>query len=285
MTLLALVLLLGGACGNPARMMQEDPNGPIVWQPGQWTVVWQDEFEGPVGSPPDPKRWKHQIGEDMWGNKELEYYTDSANNSALDGDGHLLITALQEAAGSKMYTSARLTTNGLFTRLYGRFEARMRLARGRGLWPAFWMMGDDFDQIGWPTAGEIDVMEQRGSDLGYVWGSLHGPGYSDRLDVFTTRVGRVPEGVDVDFHVYAVEWDPENVVFLIDDVPYFQLTPARRPSYARWVYDHPFFMIINMAVGGEFAGNPDETTVFPHTIAIDWVRVSARQGDAGAPTD
>jgi beta-glucanase (GH16 family) len=265
-------------------MSQEDPHGPITWEPGVWTIVWQDEFDGPAGSPPDPTKWKHQIGEDMWGNKELEYYTDSTDNSSLDGEGHLLITARQEAAGNKMYTSARLTTNGTYKRLYGKFEARMRLARGRGLWPAFWMMGDDFDQVGWPTCGEIDVMEQRGSVLTHVWSGLHGPGYGDRFVVLTAGLGLVPGGVDVDFHTYGVEWDPNNVVFLIDDVPFLQLNSRRRPPGARWVYEHPYFMILNMAVGGEFPGSPDETTVFPYSIAVDWVRVSARQtpdGDAG----
>jgi beta-glucanase (GH16 family) len=286
LALAAVALALGGACGSPSIETQEDPNGPVVWHPGSWTLVWQDEFEGPAGSPPDPTRWNHETGEDKWANKELEYYTDSTNNAALDGEGHLLITARQEMMGSKMYTSARLNTDGIFAQAYGRFEARVRLARGRGLWPAFWMLGNDFDQIGWPTAGEIDIMEQRGSDLTYNWGSLHGPGYSDKLDVYTPRSAAVPGGSDADFHVYAIEWDPGSVVFLIDDVPYFQLTPARRPYYARWVWDHPFFIILNVAIGGDFAGPPDATTVFPLSIAIDWVRVSARQGaDAGAATD
>jgi beta-glucanase (GH16 family) len=278
----ALTLALGGACSSPSRVTQEDPNGPIVWQPGSWTVVWQDEFEGAAGTPPDPTRWNHEVGEDMWAPKELQHYTDSTDNAALDGQGHLVITARQEAAGTKGYTSARLNTDGIFARAYGRFEARMRLGKGRGLWPAFWMMGNDFDQIGWPTAGEIDVMEQRGSELGHIWGSLHGPGYSDRLDVYTAGVGLVPDGTDAGFHDYAIEWDPGNVIFLVDDVPYFQLTPARRPPYARWVWDHPFFIILNLAIGGDFAGPPDQTTVFPQSIAIDWVRVSARQTDGGA---
>jgi beta-glucanase (GH16 family) len=272
------------ACGNPPRPggNQEDPNGPVVWHPGTWTVVWQDEFEGPAGTPPDPTRWNHETGEDMWAPKELQHYTDSTNNAALDGEGHLVITGRQEPTGTKMYSSARLNTKDLFERTYGRFEARMRSGKGRGLWPAFWMLGNDLDEAGWPSAGEIDIMEQRGSELRSNYGSLHGPGYSGTVDVYTAHIGAVSDGTDTSFHDYAVEWDPGNVIFLIDNVPYFQLTPARRPPYARWVWDHPFFMILNLAIGGDFAGPPDALTVFPQSITIDWVRVSARQGDAGA---
>jgi beta-glucanase (GH16 family) len=271
-----VALSIGAACGpTDGRQGHEDPNGPVTWSPGSWSVVWQDEFDGPAGTPPDPARWVHEIGGWGWGNKELQYYTDSTNNASLDGDGHLVITARAEEMMGNAYTSARLTTKGLFAHMFGRFEARIRLVEGRGLWPAFWIMGNDFDEVGWPAAGEIDIVEQLGHDVNVTWGHIHGPAYGN-IDVPAGR-SRSAEAVNADFHVYAIEWDPESIVFLVDDAPYFQITPARRPSYARWVFDHPFFIMLNMAVGGLWPGNPDATTVFPQSIAIDYVRVSDRQ--------
>jgi beta-glucanase (GH16 family) len=173
-----------------------------------------------------------------------------------------------------------LTTKGLFARAYGRFEASIRLPVGQGLWPAFWLMGDDFDQVGWPTAGEIDVMEENGHDPTSIRGTVHGPAYG-KTDVPAGRVASIPGGADGGFHVYAVEWDPKNIVLLVDERPYFQVTPGRRPSYAKWVWDHPFFMILNLAVGGLFPGPPDDTTAFPLTMQVDYVRVSERSGDGG----
>jgi beta-glucanase (GH16 family) len=263
------------SCGPPAdEDSYENPNGPVVWTPGTWSIVWQDEFEGPAGTPPDPTRWNHELGGWGWGNKELQYYTDSPENAAMDGAGNLIITARAEMVETNPYTSARLTTKGIFSRAYGRFEARMRLADGRGLWPAFWIMGDDIDEVGWPSCGEMDIVEQRGSALHTVSAALHGPlKVSEKRDEPISRDLTLQSNVAQDFHVYAVE------------LPYFQITPARRPNYARWVWDHPFFIIVNLAVGGLFPGNPDETTMFPATIAIDYVRVSVRQDSDGGVSD
>jgi beta-glucanase (GH16 family) len=283
---LAAVVALASACGPPAdEAIFENPNGPVAWQPGAWSVVWHDEFDGPAGTAPDPTRWAHEIGGGGWGNKELQYYTDRTENAPLDGEGNLIITARAETFDTNAYTSARLRTKGLFSQTYGRFEARMRLADGQGLWPAFWIMGDDFDQVGWPYAGEIDILEQRGSDVHTVSSAVHGPGLPSGKDISAARSTRVTDSVATTFHVYAVEWDPASIVFLVDDVPFFQITPKRRPSYAPWVWDHPFFIIVNMAVGGLFPGDPNETTVFPASIAVDYVRVSVRQGDDGGVPD
>jgi beta-glucanase (GH16 family) len=256
-----------------------DNNGPVSWQPGSWAIVWRDEFDGPAGVAPDATKWTHELGGWGWGNKELQNYTDSTSNAALDGAGNLVITARAEASGGNNYSSARLTTKGLFARAYGRFEARMRLAHGRGLWPAFWIMGDDIDAVGWPSCGEMDIVEEKGGVPGSVAASVHGPQKLAAIDVPATRYLDLASGSDVDVHVYAVEWDPDNIVFLVDDTPYLRITPAQRP---RWVYDHPFFILVNLAVGGLFPGSPDSTTMLPQSIAIDYVRVSARQGDGGA---
>jgi beta-glucanase (GH16 family) len=276
------VLLAAAGCSPPAAsVLYEDPNGPVVWQPGNWTVVWRDEFDGPAGTPPDPTHWAHELGGTGWGNRELQDYTDSPSNAALDGDGHLLITARAETVGANAYTSARLTTDGLFAQAYGRFEARIRLVKGAGLWPAFWILGDNFHEVGWPTSGEMDIVEQRGDDVTTVSSSLHGPVTEAAVDAPVTRYVPVAGGADAGFHVYAVEWDPDNVVFLLDDVPFFQITPARRPGNAIWVWDHPFFIILNLAVGGLFPGAPDPSTVFPQSLTVDYVRVSVRAVDGG----
>jgi beta-glucanase (GH16 family) len=277
---------LGVACAPPAApAMFEDPRTPFAWQPGQWSVVWQDEFDGPAGTPPDSARWTHQVGGDGWGNKELQDYTDSPDNAALDGAGNLLITARAQPTGANAYTSARLTTDGLFSHLYGRFEARLKLVNGQGLWPAFWLLGDDFDTVGWPSSGEIDIVEQNGANVMTVSGSVHGPELFAPIDVPSTGFLPVPGGDDDGFHVYAVEWDPDSVVFLVDDTPYFKITPARRSSAAKWVFDHPFFIILNLAVGGLFPGAPNATTPLPQALTVDYVRVSDRVGDGGIAAD
>jgi beta-glucanase (GH16 family) len=267
------------AC-TPASTARGDsqPTGdyPIVWQPGNWSIVWQDEFDGMAGTAPDATKWAHEVGGDGWGNEELQYYTDGTANVALDGAGNLAITARREAFMGNAYTSARLTTEGLFSQAYGKFEARMQLVQGVGMWPAFWIMGDDIDTVGWPAAGEVDIMEQRGFQLRQIWGSVHGPNGADK-DLPSTYPGAVPDDVDTNFHVYGIEWDPDVVTFLVDDHPYAQVTLAHLPVGARWVWDHPFFMIVNLAVGGLFGGDPNDMTPMPQSLLIDYVRVSTRQ--------
>jgi beta-glucanase (GH16 family) len=271
-----LALAFSSGCSAPNTVgPRQTPEPPIVWEPGKWTLAWQDEFEGPAGQAPDPGYWTHEVGGNGWGNKELQYYTDSTNNTALDGEGNLVITAREENFMGNAYTSGRLTTKGIFEQADGRFEARMKLVAGTGLWPGFWIMGSDIDEVGWPAAGEIDIMEQRGYDLRDVWGSLHGPDASGK-DVPITHGGRSPDDVNANFHVYAIEWDPGNIVFLLDETPYAQVTMSSLPVNVKWVYDHPFFIIVNLAVGGVFGGDPNASTVMPQSIALDYVRVSVR---------
>jgi beta-glucanase (GH16 family) len=164
MKLVLLALLLAG-CGGAAA------DAP-------WVLVDEDEFDGPAGGRPDPARWSFELGGNGWGNNESQYYTDRPENAALDGAGHLVITARREAFGGRAYTSARLTTRGKRELTYGRVEARLQLPRGKGMWPAFWLLGANFSQAGWPACGEIDVMESRGAQPALAFGSLHGPGYS-----------------------------------------------------------------------------------------------------------
>ena len=235
----------------------------------EYTLVWSDEFDGPAGSAPDPQVWVADIGTD-WGNAQLEYDTDRRTNSAHDGAGHLAITARQESYLNRGYTSARLKTLGRKQFRYGRFEARMKMPTGRGLWPAFWLLGANFPSVGWPRSGEIDVMEYRGQEPSIVHGSLHGPGYSGGAAI--TRKYTLPDGrLDADFHVYRVDWTPRDIRFYIDDTIYHIVAKGDQPG--DWVFDHEFFIILNLAVGGNFIGPPDAATVFPQTLLVDWVRV------------
>jgi beta-glucanase (GH16 family) len=237
-------------------------------------LIWSDEFNGAPGSPPDPSKWVYDLGGDGWGNQELEVYTDNRGNSHLDGQGHLVIQALQLAPGK--FTSARLKTQGKFAFEYGRVEARIRIPYGQGIWPAFWMLGADIRRNGWPTCGEIDIMENIGREPDTVHGTIHGPGYSGGKAIgkpFQIAGGRFA----ADYHVYAVEWAPERIDFLVDGQSYQTVTPAGLPPGTKWVYDHPFFVILNVAVGGAWPGNPDGSSAFPQQMLVDYVRVYARQ--------
>jgi beta-glucanase (GH16 family) len=259
--------------------------------PAGWTLVWSDEFNGPNGSPVDASKWVSEIGGNGWGNNELEYYTNRLAN-AYQQDGNLVIRVLQEKytgsgkqiqnkqAVTRDYTSARLKTQTKFSQAFGRFEARIKIPQGQGIWPAFWMLGDDIDRAGWPDCGEIDIMENIGKEPGTVHGTIHGPGYSGVHSLGGTFALPVPQQKFADdFHVYAIEWEPSAIRFYVDDHLYEQRTPADLPKGAKWVYDHPFFILLNVAVGGGWPGNPDTSTVFPQTMLVDYVRVYRRTGN------
>ncbi len=243
-------------------------------------TLFRDEFDGPAGATFDHAKWTPDLGGGGWGNQELEFYTADTANVALDGQGHLVITARPEPAttsdtcwyGRCRYTSARLRTQGLFAQSYGRFEARIRIPRGQGVWPAFWMLGSDLGTVGWPTCGEIDVMENIGREPNIVHGTVHGPGYSGGNGIGTPYT--VPTPLADDFHVYAVEWRPSEIRWFIDGFQYFRVTPSDLPNGTRWVFDHPFFIILNFAVGGTWPGSPDAGTAFPQQMVVDYVRVT-----------
>ena len=253
----------------------------------EWELVWSDEFEGPAGRLPDSSVWTPELGDGTdhgipgWGNAERQTYTDDPANLSLDGEGHLVIRALETLGDAPPcyygepceYTSARVITAGNVEVKHGRVEARLKIPYGQGLWPAFWMLGNDISEVGWPESGEIDIMENIGREPERVHGTIHGPGYSggDGIGSATT----LADGARFadDFHVYAIEWWPERISWFVDGVEYSTLTPADLPSGARWVFDHPFFLILNVAVGGHWPGYPDETTTFPQEMVIDYVRV------------
>jgi beta-glucanase (GH16 family) len=220
-----------------------------------------------------------QTGGDGWGNQEREYYTTDLANAQQQG-GNLVITATTAGAAGKtcwygacQYTSARPQTAGLFDQAYGRFESRIKIPEGQGLWPAFWMLGNNIDTVNWPTCGEIDIMENVGKEPGINHGSMHGPGYSggSALTGSYTLPGNAKLG-DA-FHVFAAEWEVGTVRFYVDGTLYETETTADVPQGSTWVYDHPFFLLLNVAVGGSFPGDPDATSVFPQTMQVDYVRV------------
>ncbi len=232
-------------------------------------LIMQDEFDTPGA--PSTIFWNYDIGtgQNGWGNSELQYYTDREKNVTVQ-NGYLIITAHKESFNGSSYTSARLLTKGKFEQGYGRFEARMKLPWGQGVWPAFWMLGADIDSVGWPTTGEIDIMEVRGQDPSILLGTVHGPGYSGGQSIsksYTLKNGRF----DTDFHVFGIEWGPSYINYYVDDVLYNQITPADVPG--EWVFNKPFFILINLAIGGNFVGPPNDQTVFPQTMLVDYVRV------------
>ncbi len=242
-----------------------------VGDPEVYGLVWSDEFEGAAGQSPDSTKWRFDIGTD-WGNDQLEYDTDRPENVSLDGSGNLVITAIEESYAGRDYTSGRINTWGFFEQERGRFEARIKLPVGQGIWPAFWLLGSNFDQVGWPACGEIDILEYRGQEPSIVHGSLHGPGYSGGSAV--TGSYTLPSGgFNDDFHVFAIEWDATSISWFVDDQLYQTVTSSDLPGGAGWVFDHPFFIILNVAVGGHFVGPPDASTEFPQTMLVDYVRV------------
>jgi beta-glucanase (GH16 family) len=233
----------------------------------------QDEFD--TDGAPNSTIWGYDLGTGNsltgagWGNNELQYYTKRTENVKVE-NGYLLITAEKESYNGASYTSARLTTKGLFDQAYGRFEARIRLPYGQGIWPAFWLLGANIDEVGWPQCGEIDIMEYRGQQPTKLLGTVHGPGYSGGASI-TKSYSLLNDRFDTGFHIFGIEWGPKYINYYVDNVLYNQITPA--DVTGEWVFDHPFYIIINLAVGGNFVGNPNSETVFPQTMLVDYVRV------------
>jgi len=273
--LLSLTLLV--ACsGGSSTPKVADPNPPTG---GAWVLSWSDEFNGANGSAPDPAKWAFEQGGGGWGNSELQTYTNRPQNAQIQ-DGSLVITALKETYTgldgiSRDYTSARLTTKGLFSQSSGKFEARIKIPYGQGLWPAFWMLGNDISSNGWPACGEIDIMENVGKLPATVYGTLHGPGYSGANGLSSSSSLTTGKYAD-DFHVYAVEWEGTQIRFYVDGALTGTRSAAGLASGSLWVFDHPFFLILNVAVGGAWPGSPDGTTVFPQKMQVDYVRVYRR---------
>ena len=265
-----------------ATAAEVDEAGPLSPVPEGWVPTWGDEFDGPAGAPPDPATWGYDLGDGSaiglagWGNNEREWYTDEPANVALDGDGHLVIT-VHEAEGSLQcyygpceYTSARLLTRDRFEFQHGYLEARLRVPGGFGLWPAFWLLGSNIDEVGWPQSGEIDLMEFVGRRPNHVFGTLHGPGYSGSSGIS----GGIDLGGPVAdaFHTFALEWAPDRMAWYLDGSRYHEVTRAQAAPN-EWVFEQPFFMLLNVAVGGNLGGPVFPDTEFPARMLVDYVRL------------
>ena len=257
--LLAVVSISFSGCDEDEKQELDKRN---------WSLVWSDDFNGTAGDLPDETKWGFDLGNNNgWGNQELESYTKEPENVSLDGNGNLVITAIKNG---NSFTSARVKTQDKFTQAYGRFEARLKTPYGPGIWPAFWMLGANNLEVGWPQCGEIDIMEMKGQQPNIVNGTIHGPGYNAGNAIsgsYALRNSRF----DLDFHVFAVEWTADQIDFFVDDYLYKRITKKDVPG--QWVYDHPFFLLLNVAVGGNYVGFPTDQTPFPQKITIDYVRV------------
>lgn len=259
--ILAVQLVCISGCSSNSE--PDEPN---------WQIIWQDEFEGPFSQSPDSTKWVYDTwgNGSGWGNNQLEYNSDRPENVSLDGEGNLAIVAREESYEGLNYTSARIKTQSLFESTYGRYEARIMLPWGQGLWPAFWMLGNDIDSVSWPDCGEIDIMEYRGQEPSTVHGTLHGPGYSGGESIggsYNLNAARF----DTDFHIFAVEWDADGIHWFVDEHQYLSLSST--DVTGEWTYNHPFFILINLAVGGNYVGSPNQYTTFPQTMLIDYIRV------------
>jgi len=244
------------------------PSPTAEWERPGWTLAWHDEFDG---TELDLKNWTFDIGGGGWGNQEWEAYTDRPENVRVEA-GMLVIEARreEELIGGREYSSARIKTQGLHAWQYGRIEARLKLPYGQGIWPAFWMLGEDINTKGWPACGEIDIMEFIGKEPDHLYATVHAPGYSGGGGVGSSLTTSA-ESLKDDFHVYAIEWEQNEIRWYFDNQQYFKVTAEEVP--AQWTFDHPFFIILNLAVGGGWPGYPDETTVFPQFLNVDYVRV------------
>lgn len=276
--LFGLVLL--SACASAATPAPATPTvtpAPTPTPEPTWVLVWTDEFEAPDGSAVDPKKWRFDTGSGGWGNNELQYYTDTTDNAYIE-DGNLVIKA--EAVDSwERYTSARLVTHGEASWVYGRFEIRAKLPIGQGIWPAIWMLPAGWHYGGWPVSGEIDIMEYLGHEPARVHGTLHyGNPHTYEGTYYDLDEGTFAD----DFHVFALEWEPEEIRWYVDDhlvqtqTEWF--TSSDRGEYPA-PFDKPFNLLINVAVGGQWPGNPDETTEFPQYMRVDYVRVYEWRGE------
>jgi beta-glucanase (GH16 family) len=240
----------------------------------EWNIVWSDEFNG---SSINRANWKFETGNNNgWGNSELEYYTSSTNNAYVDGNGLLHIVALQQSMGGFNFTSARMKTEGLYnTPTYGRLQWRAALPAGTGMWPALWLLGSDYPTVSWPTCGEIDVVENNGAEPFWVQGSLHS-GASTSNEINFTKVYDYPSGdpngiSTTNFHIYELDWSATSISWLVDGVTY-ETRSGGIP------FNQPFFFIMNLAVGGNYVGNPSVSTIeasntFPQEMLVDYVRV------------
>ncbi len=232
--------------------------------------IWSDEFDG--SGPVDFTKWSHELGGWGWGNNELQNYTASIDNSRRE-DGVLIVEARREPSDTMAYSSARLVTRGKHDFTYGRVAARAKLPRGLGTWPAIWMLGSNIGEVGWPTCGEIDIMEHVGFAQDTLYSTAHTEAYNHKIGTQKTDTIAVP-GVSDEFHVYAIDWREDHISAFVDDSLYFTYEKPENATEAQWPFDKPEYLILNLAVGGDWGGlHGVDTTIWPQAMEVDWVRV------------
>jgi len=283
--LLTFGLAATTACGGGAAASTTSPPDTTTTPKITYTQVWSDEFDGAAGSSVDPAKWSFDLGDGCtagicgWGNNEKEYYTNASDNVSLDGQGHLAIVARPAVLnttcyyGPCKYTSAKITTRGKMSAAPGRVEARIRIPKGQGLWPAFWMLGNDFANVGWPASGELDIMENKGSAPNTSSSAIHGPGYSGNTPFAHANTISAPATLADDYHLYAVEWDAVGASFYVDGIMHYQVLRGDIQRYGTSILDKPYYIILNLAVGGNFDGDPASDSILPATMLVDYVRV------------
>jgi beta-glucanase (GH16 family) len=273
--LIVFTLIIETACSTNVSDTKTNPAPAEMTLPknSSWKLAWSDEFNGSQGAIPDPHKWVSDVGGEGWGNKQLEYDTDN-QNAYQDGQGNLVIEARKgNPAGYKCwygpcdYTSARITTREHFSFTYGLIEARIKIPYSQGIWSAFWLLGNNCGRNNWPACGEIDVMENTSPEPATIHGSAHGP------ENFTSTYSMERGSFADDFHIFAVQWDANHIYFFVDGDNYATLHKAAFKSPKSWVYDHPFDVILNVAVGGDWPGAPDATTHFPQKMYVSYVRL------------
>ncbi|MGW7047138.1 ricin-type beta-trefoil lectin domain protein [Streptomyces avermitilis] len=284
---LSAVLVASAAVGSADAAPKPTPSKSAA---AAAAATFSDTFDGAAGSAVDSSKWQVETGDNV-NNHERQYYTSGNNNAALDGQGHLVITARKDNPGNYQcwygrceYTSARLNTSGKFSAAYGRVEARMKIPRGQGMWPAFWMLGTDIGQVGWPNSGEIDVMENVGFEPSTIHGTIHGPGYSGSGGIGAAYSLPGGQAFADAFHTFAVDWAPDSITWSVDGTVYQKRTPADLGGKT-WAFNKPFFLILNLAVGGYWPGDPNSSTVFPQQLVVDEVKVTTgdSSGGTGSP--
>lgn len=271
------------ACNGSASSRVDTP-GTSPGDPTPRQLVWAEEFDGGMGARVDSTKWRYDLGDGCqsgncgWGNQEKEYYTSAPENISLNGQGQLQIVARKASPGltcyygACRYTSAKITTRGTVEVAHGRVEARIKLAAGQGLWPAFWLLGSNIATVGWPRCGELDIMENHGSDVTSTSSAMHGPGYSGNTP-FVHKYQLAAGSFSADFHTFAVEWSSSRVVYFVDGVQHYVIQRDEVQPRGDWVFDQPFYIILNLAVGGTFDGDPKSDAILPATMLVDYVRV------------
>lgn len=269
--IITLTLLLASC--TPEASVSSDPRSIVdescnyLDNIDEWQPVWCDEFD--IDGLPNPERWGYDVGGHGWGNQELQYYTRENLTNASVEDGVLSIRAVEESVGQNNYTSARLVSRFRGDWLYGRIQVRAKMPGGRGVWPAIWMLPTNWVYGEWPASGEIDIMEYVGRAPGQVFNAIHTR--SSYGATVNTKITNFPN-VEDDFHVFAMEWKNQHIDFFLDDEKVYTYAPAVR-TYENWPFNKPFFLILNMAIGGTFGGSIDTSLEFPREYIIDYVRV------------